>query len=283
MDSAIPLKVENLKKAYRGRDEQLFWAVKGISFEIKQNECFGLLGPNGAGKSTSMHCITGFYPTSGGSVKILDYDPHTQPKLARQYLGVCPQDDTLDSDFTVFDQMVRYASYFKIPTSEAENRAQKLLEEFKIADKSKNWIEELSGGMRRRLQVARALISNPRLLVLDEPTTGLDPEVRRFLWSLIEQFRRDGGAVLISTHYIEEAERLCDRVAIMYMGEILDCESPKNLIQKHIANEMVEEEIRPGLKWKRPPNLEDVYLKITGEALSKDNAESERELSSPLS
>ncbi|MBF0410279.1 MAG: ABC transporter ATP-binding protein [Candidatus Riflebacteria bacterium] len=273
----FPLVVEDLKKAYISRNNEELWAVNGISFEIHEHECFGLLGPNGAGKSTSMNCITGFYPATGGRVRVLGFDPHTQPRQARMHLGICSQDDTLDTDFSVTDQMIQYATYFGFSRSEAEKRSIKLIDSFKLSDKRDKWVEELSGGMRRRLQVARALVSDPKLLVLDEPTTGLDPEVRRFLWNIIEEFRGNGGAVLVSTHYIEEAERLCDRVAIMFKGRILDCDTPRNLIAKYSESEFIEEEVRPGLKWKRPSNLEDVYLRITGTPLSKSEEPEEKE------
>jgi lipooligosaccharide transport system ATP-binding protein len=192
---------------------------------------------------------------------------HFDPKKARQKLGVCPQDDTLDTDFTVFDQMVRHATFFRIPVKEGERRAQELLTRFGLEDRSRDWVETLSGGLRRRLQVARALISAPQVLVLDEPTTGLDPEARRTLWDVLLDCRARGLAVLLSTHYMEEAERLCDRIAILHQGVILDLGPPRDLIAKHLPTAMIEEEVRPGVVWKRPPNLEDVFLKLTGSRL----------------
>ncbi len=267
MDTNSLLIVKDLKKVYKGRKGESFTAVDGISFDVKKGECFGLLGPNGAGKSTSMKCITGFYPATQGQVFIMNIDVHKESKTARKYLGVCSQDDTLDTDFNVFDQMVSYATYFGISKAEAKKRTEELLKKFGLAEKSRVAVEELSGGMRRRLQVARALISNPDVLVLDEPTTGLDPEVRRELWDIIIESREKGMSILLSTHYMEEAERLCDRVAILHKGKLLDCDSPQELIKKHVGEKMVEEEVRPGVFWKRPPNLEDVYLKLTGRKL----------------
>ena len=146
-------------------------------------------------------------------------------------------------------------------------RAQALLDRFGLGEKSADLVESLSGGMRRRLQVARALISDPEVLVLDEPTTGMDPEVRRVLWDIILECRARNLAILLSTHYMEEAQRLCDRVAILHRGKILDCAPPHELISRRIGEEIVEEEIRPGVRWKRPSNLEDVYLKLTGKHL----------------
>jgi len=272
-----PLIVEQLVKDYRVPGRPPFRAVNGVSFTVAEGECFGLLGPNGAGKSTSMQCITGFYPPTSGSVSILGYDVHADPRRARAALGVCHQEDTLDTDFTVFDQMVRHASFFGIATAEAGRRADELLAKFGLSTKTDEPVEALSGGMRRRLQVARALMADPRLLVLDEPTTGLDPEARRVLWAIIAEFRRGNGAVLLSTHYMEEAERLCDRIAIIHRGKILDCATPPELIARHVGTTEVEEEIRPGVRWKRPANVEDVYLKLTGVPLSMDEGEATSE------
>lgn len=263
----LPLSVLNLKKTYVHRGKAPLEAVKGISFEIPAGECFGLLGPNGAGKSTAMKCITGFYPPSDGSVSILGIDVHREPKRARAGLGVCSQEDTLDTDFKVLDQMVQFARFFGIRGPEAITGARALLKRFDLLEKGDDLVEALSGGMRRRLQVARALIHSPKLLVLDEPTTGLDPEARRVLWEVLAEERRHGVSILLSTHYMEEAERLCDRVAILHRGAILDCAPPQELVRKYIGEVPVDEEIRPGYRVRRAPNLEDVYLKLTGSRL----------------
>lgn len=263
-----PLEVRHLSKRYKSR-----WgggdvkAVSDISFQVAPGECFGLLGPNGAGKSTTIQCISGFYPPTSGWVYVAGHDVHLDPKQARKELGVCNQEETLDSDFSTFDQLVLHASYFHIPLSEGKKRAEELLEKFGLTEKAKENVEALSGGMKRRLQVARALVSNPQVLVLDEPTTGLDPDVRRMLWEALAEARARGTAILLCTHYMEEAERLCDRIAILSHGKILDVDAPEKLIAKHIAREEVEEEVRPGVVWKRRPNLEDVYLKLTGSRL----------------
>jgi lipooligosaccharide transport system ATP-binding protein len=219
-----------------------------------------------------MNCITGFYPATSGQIRILGVDIHDEPRKARERLGVCSQEDTLDSDFTVLDQMVRYGTYFGLTVKSLRPRAEALLERFGLSDKSEDLVESLSGGMRRRLQVARALIAEPEVLILDEPTTGMDPEVRRVLWDIIGECRERGLAILLSTHYMEEAQRLCDRVAILHRGKILDCADPSELIARHIAEETVQEEIRPGVKWERPSNLEDVYLKLTGKHLENGDA-----------
>ena len=265
-----PLEVQALSKTYFPKNREPFCAVQEVSFTISAGECFGLLGPNGAGKSTTMNCIVGFYPPTTGLIKILGIDVAQDPRSARRWLGICSQEDTLDTDFTVLDQMVQYASYFGISKADGVKQAVSLLSKFGLSEKCNEPVEELSGGMRRRLQVARALISEPKVLILDEPTTGLDPEARRVLWREIDTFRSKGGAVLLSTHYMEEAERLCDRVGMIHQGLILDCASPTELIAKHSQAQLVNEEVRPGVFWERPANLEDVYLKVTGTSLHKE-------------
>jgi lipooligosaccharide transport system ATP-binding protein len=261
------LKVEHLSKIYHGKNGDNFEAVRDVSFEIPEGVCFGLLGPNGAGKSTTIQCISGFYPPAAGRVLINGLDVHREPKKARKFLGICSQDENLDGDFKVYDQLVWHARYFHIPMKTAKPLAEDLLKRFVLSDKADARVEALSGGMKRRLQVARAFISNPKLLVLDEPTTGLDPDVRRILWEVLIESKKQGMAILLCTHYMEEAARLCDQVAIMSKGQILDIDSPEGLVKKYIAREVVEEEVRPGVIWKRPPNLEDVYLKLTGSHL----------------
>jgi lipooligosaccharide transport system ATP-binding protein len=270
MAPAAPLSVVHLTKRYHQRSGDDLEAVCDLSLEVGAGECFGLLGPNGSGKTTTIKCISGFYPPTLGQVFVAGYDVHLHPKLARQFLGLCEQEETLDSDFNVFDQLVRHASYFRIPSSVAKERARALLEQFGLSEKAREPIESLSGGLKRRLQVARSLISDPRVLVLDEPTTGLDPDARRVVWEVLAQARSRGVAVLLSTHYMEEAQRLCDRAAILHKGRILDVASPAQLVAKHIARETVEEEVRPGVIWTRPANLEDVYLKLTGSRLGVD-------------
>ena len=201
------LRVEHLSKRYalRGGDPPFLQAVADVSFEVRAGECFGLLGPNGAGKSTTIHCICGLFPPTSGSVSIGGFDVARDPRRARQLLGVCSQDDTLDTDFAVRDQLVRYGRFFRLSKAEGRRRADELLARFGLEAKASAPIESLSGGMRRRLQVARSLISDPKLLVLDEPTTGLDPEVRRVVWQVLVDRRAAGVALLLSTHYMDEA------------------------------------------------------------------------------
>lgn len=264
----VRLSVENLKKEYTKRDKTRFTAVDGISFQVRAGECYGLLGPNGAGKSSTIDCATGFYRPSAGRVMVGGFDVHRNPKEARVLLGVCSQEDTLDTDFDLMGQLVRHGTYFRLPLAECRKRAQGLLERFQLWDKRTDLVESLSGGMRRRLQVARSLISDPKVLILDEPTTGLDPDARRMLWDILVEYRAKGLAILLSTHYMDEAERLCDRIAILHRGKILDEAPPPALIGKHVGTAMIDEEIRPGVRWKRPPNLEDVFMKLAGSALA---------------
>lgn len=265
--TSFPLEVVHLGKSFLMDSGAKFEAVSDISFTVASGECFGLLGPNGAGKSTTIQCISGFYPPTSGRVILNGFDVNLEPKRARQLLGVCSQEETLDSDFAVFDQLARHASYFRMGRKQATERAMYLLEEFGLADKVKEPAENLSGGLKRRLQVARALIASPAVLVLDEPTVGLDPDARRVLWEVLERERRKGTAILLCTHYMDEAERLCDRIAILSRGRIIDIDTPENLIARHISRDTIEEEVRPGVFWKRRANLEDVYLKLTGSRL----------------
>jgi len=267
------LSVIDLYKNYSRKNRSVVEAVKGISFDVRPGECFGLLGPNGAGKSTTMKCVTGFYHPSKGSIKVLGLDIASNLRDARMKLGVCHQDDTLDTDFAMLDQLLQFASFFRIDKKEALPRAEKLLKRFDLLDRKKDLVESLSGGLRRRLQVARSLINNPELLVLDEPTTGLDPESRRSLWEILSEERKKGMAILLSTHYMDEAQRLCDRVAIMYKGKIVACDNPQKLISDVTHNKLIREEIRPGITIERPSNLEDVYLLLTGVSLAADLSE----------
>ena len=267
-----PLRVVHLTKRYRLARGGELEAVKDVSFDVARGECVGLLGPNGAGKSTAIHCITGFYPASEGQVFVAGHDVWREPKRARQELGVCTQEDTLDSDFDVTDQLVRHGTYFRLPWKVAEERAARLVARFGLSDKAHDPIESLSGGLRRRLQVARALVSEPKVLVLDEPTTGLDPDARRALWDILKEARKRGAAILLSTHYMEEAERLCDRIALLDKGRLLDLDTPSQLVEKHVGRAEVEEEVRPGVVWKRAPNLEDVFLKLAGQRLGEEAA-----------
>lgn len=226
---------QNLVKDYDGVP-----AVKNLSFDIELGECFGILGPNGAGKSTTMRMIYGHTLPKTGDLFVLGLNTKTDIKQIRSKIGVVPQDDGLDVDFNSFENLKIFASYHKIPSDVAQARANHLLSEMKLADHKYRHVETLSGGMKRRLVIARSLINQPDLLVLDEPTTGLDPQARLWIWNYFENLKAQKQTMILTTHYMEEAERLCDRIAIIDQGQILDCDTPAKLIEKHIGTEVVE-------------------------------------------
>ena len=225
-------------------------ALDGISFSIRRGECFGFLGPNGAGKTTAMKILTCFYPPSAGRVSVFGMDVTERPSEIKARLGVAPQDDSLDPDLTVLENLVVYARYFDIPKAVSAPRAGTLLKFFGIEDKASVNIEALSGGMKRKLILARALINEPEVLVLDEPTTGFDPRSRHVVWDNIEHLKAGGSTILITTHYMEEAERLCDRVAVIDLGHVIATGTPEELIKAHGV-----------------ADLEELYLAITGRTL----------------
>jgi lipooligosaccharide transport system ATP-binding protein len=225
-------------------------AVDHIDFDIEDGEIFGFLGPNGAGKSTTMRMIQGVSPITSGKLEVLEMDVAWRSKEIKALIGVAPQENNLDPDFSVIRNLTTYARYFRIPPAEAEKRARRLLEFMQLKDKADAKTEELSGGMKRRLIVARALINEPRLLILDEPTTGLDPQARHLIWEQIRELRRNGATIILSTHYMDEAEQLCDRLVIMESGRFLVEGRPKDLIQQ-VVGPCVMEVIEP--------NGDDIY------------------------
>ncbi len=224
-------------------------AVDNIDFEIAKGECFGFLGPNGAGKTTVMGIIYCFMPPSDGEVKVFGMGVTESPSEIKARIGVMPQEDNLDPDFSVLENLIVYARYFDIPKKDSSKISWELLDFVELREKADVNIKELSGGMKRRLLLARALVNNPELLILDEPTTGLDPHSRLSVWEKLRQLKSKGTTLILTTHYMEEAERLCDRVAIMDSGRIVSIDSPTNLMKAHGGN------------------LEAVYLKLTGRRL----------------
>lgn len=226
---------EGLTKRYDG-----LTAVNGIDFRIRNSECFGFLGPNGAGKTTTMRMIQCVSPLTSGKLSVFGIDVSAGPRAIKKYLGVCPQEFNLDPDFTVFENLVHYASFFDIPKEEARNRANRLLGFFQLEAKRDTLIDQLSGGMKRRLLLARAMMNDPRLLILDEPTVGLDPQARHMIWDQLSLLKSNGLTIILTTHYMEEAAKLCDRIVIMDNGSILDIGSPSELVQKHVGESMVE-------------------------------------------
>ena len=225
-------------------------AVDGIDFAIAPGECFGFLGPNGAGKTTVMRIISCFLPPTAGMVTVFGMDVTREPSAVKARLGVMPQDDNLDPDLSVFENLIVYARYFNILRKKSVPLANELLEFVELQDRGRMNIKELSGGMKRRLLLARSLVNSPEMLILDEPTTGLDPHSRRAVWEKLNNLKFRNTTLLLTTHYMEEAERLCDRVAIMDSGHIITIDTPQNLMELHGGN------------------LEDVYLKLTGRNLA---------------
>jgi lipooligosaccharide transport system ATP-binding protein len=215
-------------------------AVNGLELEVPSGICYGLLGPNGAGKSTAMRILTGQAYADAGSVEVLGYRLPAQSKLARARMGVCPQDSNLDVDLRVRDVLSVFARLYRVPASERLGAVERALALAGLESRAMDRAVTLSGGMQRRLLIARALIHQPDLVLLDEPTVGLDPQVRQELWSLILSLRDEGATVLMSTHYIEEAERLADRVAIMSAGRLVAEGSPAELVRAHAGREVVD-------------------------------------------
>src|SRR6478735_4724794 len=217
-----------------------FPAVDGISFEVEPGESFGLLGPNGAGKSTTMRMIGAVSTRTAGSLSILGLDPDTYGPEIRSQLGVVPQADNLDTELRVRDNLIVYGRYFGLPSSRVRARADELLSFAQLEDKAKAKVDDLSGGMKRRLTIARALINDPRILLLDEPTTGLDPQARHILWDRLFRLKEAGTTLVLTTHYMDEAEQLCDRLVVVDKGRIMAEGSPSQLIRQYSTREVVE-------------------------------------------
>jgi lipooligosaccharide transport system ATP-binding protein len=230
----------DLRKSFTGRDGTIVEAVKGIDIDVRRGEAFGFLGPNGAGKSSTMRMIAAVSPVSGGELRILGMDPSEHGPAIRSRLGVCPQEDTLDNELNVFDNLYIYGRYFGIAKREVRERAEELLEFVQLTEKRTAKVEDLSGGMKRRLTIARSLINRPDILLLDEPTTGLDPQARHVLWDRLFRLKQQGVTLVITTHYMDEAEQLTDRLVVMDKGIIAAEGSPLDLIRQHSTREVSE-------------------------------------------
>ena len=217
-----------------------FTAVDGIDFEVSRGEAFGFLGPNGAGKSSTMRMIGCVSPPTSGSLSILGLDAARQRSAIKARLGSVPQDDTLDTELTVEENLIIYGRYFGLPRAAVRERTTSLLEFARLTDKRTARVEDLSGGMRRRLTIARALVNEPELVLLDEPTTGLDPQARHLLWERLFRLKQDGVTLILTTHYMDEAEQLCDRLAVMDGGKIVAHGSPASLIARYATREVLE-------------------------------------------
>ncbi len=254
-------------------------AVNKISFRVATGECFGILGPNGAGKTTTIRMAYAFSPMSGGSLKIFGLDISREWRRIKSRIGVCQQENSVDPDLTVLQNLEVFARYFDIPKKEARERAIQLLDFIALGHRAHATVTELSGGMMRRLVLARSLINHPDLLILDEPTTGLDPQSRHQLWDRLEELRGRGISILLTTHYMEEASRLCDRLIIIDHGLILVEGKPEDLIREHVGKNVIEiagptEELRSFIR-SRQFDYEDlghrliIYCEDSGELYQK--------------
>ncbi|MEU8113848.1 ABC transporter ATP-binding protein [Micromonospora sp. NPDC048947] len=230
-----------MTKVYPARGSTAeFRAVDGIDFALERGESFGLLGPNGAGKSTTMRMIAATSPISGGSLRVLGMDPMRQGPEIRARLGVVTQDDHLDNELTVRENLHIYGRYFGLSRAVIRDRATRLLDFAQLQEKAGDQVETLSGGMRRRLTIARSLINEPDILLLDEPTTGLDPQARHILWDRLFQLKQQGVTLILTTHYMDEAEQLCDRLIVVDHGRIVAQGSPRELITRYATREVLE-------------------------------------------
>lgn len=223
-----------------------FVAVDGIDFEITPGEAFGFLGPNGAGKTSTMKMITTVSPITAGKMNVFGMDPQVDGPAIRRRLGVVPQDNNLDEELTVAENLYIYGRYHDLSKAEIRSRSVDLLDFAQLTEKRDSKVEALSGGMKRRLIIARALINNPDLVILDEPTTGLDPQARHVLWDRLYRLKQEGATLIITTHYMDEAEQLCDRLVVMDQGKIVAEGSPSELIQRFSTREVVELRFAPG-------------------------------------
>ena len=251
-----PIECTNLRKTYDGKVE----AVRGLSLRIEAGECFGLLGPNGAGKTTTIEILEGLLAPTSGEVHIFGHTWNDNPRQLREWIGISLQETRLSEKLNVRETIELFASFYSEPRT-----ADDILEELQLTEKSDAWVGKLSGGQKQRLAVATALVGNPRILFLDEPTTGLDPQSRRQLWDIIRAFQKKGGTVLLTTHYMDEAERLCDRLAIVDHGVIITEGTPSDLIDRLGGHHVVEFQVNNNGndndnldRWRSLPSVESV-------------------------
>lgn len=289
------VEAKNVQKSYGD-----FQAVKDVSFTVPKGKCIGLLGPNGAGKSSTMRIMIGLSGLSGGSMKIFGKDVDKLTRNEKIRIGLVPQEDNLDPDLTVRENLEVYGSYFGMNKADIKDQTDKLLDFMQLTEKQGARVNHLSGGMKRRLTIARALINDPELVILDEPTTGLDPQARVMIWKALLSLKESGKSLLLTTHYMDEAQRLCDNITIVDHGEILDEGSPIDLIQNHVKSYVFDipkpvdtslldtdhEDVGDSLLFyvnnpkefksklpddleymQRQANLEDVFLRLTGHTL----------------
>ncbi|MBX6763335.1 MAG: ATP-binding cassette domain-containing protein [Rubrobacteraceae bacterium] len=231
----ITVSARDLRKNYGE-----FEAVRGIDFEVRRGECFGFLGPNGAGKTTTMRMIYCSAVPTGGTLEVVGLDVRRDEREVKRRIGVVPQENNLDDDLKVRENLIVYGRYFDLPKKVIERRVDELLAFMELKDKADSAVEHLSGGMKRRLVIARALVNDPDLLILDEPTTGLDPQARHLVWERLRELAARGKTLILTTHYMEEAARLCDRLVIMWGGRIISEGTPEELIERHVSPQVLE-------------------------------------------
>ena len=262
MEREVLVKAENLSKKFGD-----LVAVDSINFEILKGESFGFLGPNGAGKTTIMRMIQNVSPLTSGKLTLAGMDVTERNREIKALIGVAPQDDNLDPDFTVFQNLTDYARYYDIPKEKAKAKAEELLKFMQLEKKRDTIITTLSGGMRRRLILARALMNEPQILILDEPTTGLDPQARHLIWTKIRNLQKQKVTVILTTHYMDEAAQLCDRIMIMDYGKIIEKGKPADMVKKHVGEEVLEvlfsEEAMTCLK----QNFPDARIDVVGDKI----------------
>lgn len=231
----VVVQARNLRKQF-GK----FEAVRGIDFAIERGKCIGLLGPNGAGKTTTMRMMTGLTQPSAGEIDVFGELPWKMSRKTRTRIGLVPQEDNLDPDVSVRENLLIYGKYFGLSGTELEARTDQLLAFMQLTEKADMTVMALSGGMKRRLVIARALIADPELIILDEPTTGLDPQARQMIWKKLQALKAAGKTLLLTTHYMDEAQRLCDKIIVIDQGRILDQDTPAALVAKHVEPHVIE-------------------------------------------
>lgn len=262
MESEALIEAEHLTKKFGG-----LVAVNDIDFKILKGECFGFLGPNGAGKTTAMKMIHCVLPLTSGNLTVAGMDVAEEGREIKKMVGVAPQEDNLDPDFTVFHNLMVYARYFDIPKAEARRRSEELLKFVRLEEKRDVIIEHLSAGMKRRLILARALVNEPQILILDEPTTGLDPQARHLIWDKIRNLRKQGVTIVLTTHYMDEASQLCDRLIVMDYGKIIEEGKPSALIRKHAGEEVLEVAYEERVMQLLPKTLRDARIEVISDRI----------------
>jgi len=260
MQSKVLIEAQSLTKKFGD-----LVAVDNISFQVFKGECYGFLGPNGAGKTTTMKMVHCVLPLTAGKLTVANMDVTDYAREIKKMIGVAPQEDNLDPDFTVFHNLMVYARYFDIPKAEARKRSEELLEFMQLEEKRNVIIENLSAGMKRRLILARALLNEPQILILDEPTTGLDPQARHMIWDKIRNLQKQGVTIVLTTHYMEEAFQLCDRIIIMDCGKIIEEGKPQNLVKKHVGEEVLEFTYNEKILHLLRQKFQDIRVEIVGE------------------